>query len=245
MQLIERHAALGDLELEIGKLGPYHHYVKPPCIHYVSTMYPLCNHLQVFLPASPLALFPRPTRHRWCGGRRLFDRLQGWAVQSGHEPDRFGFWAVEELVDVRWPPRRRGRQLEALLRFCGCDPVSRAEWPMEWMPITWLKDDLKAVARRMEAEKVAAAAAAAATHVTGRKRSWAGLGWDGADEGLPRRGRSAGSPHTGQVLHLTARLTRKRRLGSDQGLTKVIFYLLISFIVFQINPAGRVTRGLP
>ena len=63
---------------------------------------------------------------------------------------------------------------------------------MEWMPITWLKDDLKAVARRMEAEKVAAAAAAAATHVTGRKRSWAGLGWDGADEGLPRRGRSAG-----------------------------------------------------
>ena len=129
---------------------------------------------------------------RWCGGRRLFDRLQGWAVQSGHEPDRFGFWAVEELVDVRWPPRRRGRQLEALLRFCGCDPVSRAEWPMEWMPITWLKDDLKAVARRMEAEKVAAAAAAAATHATGRKRSWAGLGWDGADEGLPRRGRSAG-----------------------------------------------------
>jgi hypothetical protein len=124
---------------------------------------------------------------RWCGGRRLFDKLKGINVQDGHEPDRFGFWAVEKLIRVRRPVRRRGRQLEALVQFAGRDPISKEPWPTEWIDIKLLKVDLKRQAREMEE---ALMAAPPPVRVSGGKRVWIGLIWDGADEGLPRRGRS-------------------------------------------------------
>ena len=140
------------------------------------------------------ALTPR-AKLRWCGGRRLFDRLKGAAVQAGHEPDRFGFWAVEAVIDVRRPAKRRGQQLDVLVQFAGLDPLLKTPWPQEWVPITWLKPDVKATARAMERASSAAAAAsesgaAAAAACAGSKRPWSGLIWDGADEGRPRRGRS-------------------------------------------------------
>ena len=146
------------------------------------------------------ALTPRGKLH-WAGGRRLFDKLKGADVQAGHESDRFGFWAVEKLLAVRRPAKRRGRQLEARLRFAGRNPVTKEDWPDEWVPIALLKPDLKREARAMESRAIAAGAAPAGRV---RKRSWAGLGWEGADEGLPRRGRSGraqgGDPDGGNEL---------------------------------------------
>ena len=146
------------------------------------------------------ALTPR-AKLRWCGGRRLFDKLKGFAVHAGHESDRFGFWAVDAVVDVRRPVKRRGQQLDVLVQFAGCDPLSKAPWPQQWVSITWLKPDLKEIARAMErtASVVTAQAAqtvgpAAAPGGAGVKRPWAGLVWDGADEGRLRRGRSGAVP---------------------------------------------------
>ena len=143
-----------------------------------------CAHARDGLAAR--ALTPR-AKLRWCGGRRLFDKLKGFAVHAGHEADRFGFWAVERILDVRRPARRQGRQLDVHVRFSGVDPLSKALWPTQWVPVTWLKADLRKVAREMEKEKVKAVEEPPRM---GDKRSWAGLIWDGADEGRPRRGRS-------------------------------------------------------
>ena len=76
------------------------------------------------------SLTPR-AKHRWCGGRRRYEQLKGAAVQSGSEPDRFGFWAVHDIVKVRRPAVRRGRQLEALVQFVGVDPVEKTPHPMK------------------------------------------------------------------------------------------------------------------
>jgi hypothetical protein len=116
----------------------------------------------------------------------MYDRLKGAAVQGGSEPDRFGFWAVHSIVKVRRPAIRRGRQLEVLVQFAGADPVRRTPWPMEWVTIKLLKADLKQQARDMERASVAALRPVAAPRSAGSKR-WAGLIWDGADEGRPRR----------------------------------------------------------
>jgi len=139
------------------------------------------------------AVAPR-VKLQWSGGRRLFDKLKGHDVQAGLEPDRFGFWAVERIIRVRPPRRKRGRQLEVLVRFCGRDPVSKEPWPMEWVSITCLKADLKAQAREMEA---ALRAAVVVAPMAGRKRSWTGLHWEGADDGGLRRGRSRGAALAG------------------------------------------------
>lgn len=107
-------------------------------------------------------------------------------MQSGSEPDRFGFWAVQAIVKVRHPAVRRGRQLEALVQFAGVDPVGKKPWPMEWVSITLLKSDLKRQARDMERAMELARRPPVAPSAAGSKR-WVGLVWDGADEGLPRR----------------------------------------------------------
>ena len=70
------------------------------------------------------------------------------------------------------------------MSFAGCDPVTKGAWPCEWVPIVLLKSNLKRAAREMESRLAAAAPPPVAA---GSKRSWAGLGWEGADEGLPRR----------------------------------------------------------
>ena len=67
-------------------------------------------------------------------------------------------------------------------------PIAWKEaWPSEWVSITLLKPDLRRSAREMESRLAVEAPAPA---VAGHRRSWAGLGWEGADEGLLRRGRS-------------------------------------------------------
>ena len=74
--------------------------------------------------------------------------------------------------------------------FAGRDPVTREAWPDEWIPVKWLKPDLRREARAIDSAAAARAAEQAGSRICGVRRSWAGLGWEGADEGLPRRGRS-------------------------------------------------------
>ena len=138
---------------------------------------------------------------RWIGGRRRFMALKGYDVQAGFEPDRFGFWAVARLVQVRKPAGAKGRQLDVLVEFEGCNPMTREAWPQRWLPITNLKPDLKAEARAMEAAmravqsmSASATAVAAAACRAARKRAWRGLIWDGAEEGRPRRSRRLDVP---------------------------------------------------
>ena len=51
---------------------------------------------------------------------------------------------------MRRPEKRRGQQLEVLVRFSGVD-ANGAAWRDEWLPsIQRLSGDLKKVARRME-----------------------------------------------------------------------------------------------
>ena len=147
------------------------------------------------------ALTPRD-KLRWCGGRRRFDRLKGSAVQEGHEPDRFGFWAVESVLSVRRPVARRGRQLEVLVQFKGLDPVSKAPWPSEWIPISWIKSgELKECARAMEAAALQSAGGDSRGSV---KRKWGDLIWEGASEGQLRHSRRLGAATALPALSTTA-----------------------------------------
>ena len=65
--------------------------------------------------AQQLDAFASSTKHA----------VEGVSVQSGHEPDRFGFWAVESLIKVRRPARRRGQNLRCLCDLQGATPSVR------------------------------------------------------------------------------------------------------------------------
>ena len=69
--------------------------------------------------------------------------------------DSHGRHALQEVVEVRRPAKRRGRQLEALLRWRGVDPATGVAWADEWKPVStqYLTEDVRAKARRMEAAK--------------------------------------------------------------------------------------------
>ena len=69
--------------------------------------------------------------------------------------DSHGRHALQEVVEVRRPAKRRGRQLEALLRWRGVDPATGVAWADEWKPVSArnFTEDVLAKARRMEAAK--------------------------------------------------------------------------------------------
>ena len=77
-------------------------------------------------------------------------------VLAGEEPDDAGLWAIEALLEVRRPAKRRGRQLEALVKWAG-------DWPDEWQPVrpatktqTGMSKDQIKLARHMEVAKYGA-----------------------------------------------------------------------------------------
>ena len=66
----------------------------------------------------------------------------------GDETDR---WAVERIVDVERPARRRGRQLLVKVQWVG------DEYPDWWVPVARLTPDLRPAARQLERRKYAEA----------------------------------------------------------------------------------------
>lgn len=69
------------------------------------------------------------------------------------------------------------------MHFKGCNTMTREAWPKVWLPITYLKPDLRRTARAMwDALRPPPQPPGQGT-VRGVKRDWSGLGWDGADEG--------------------------------------------------------------
>ena len=50
----------------------------------------------------------------------------GGEVQAGRRGDAQDRWAVERVVAVRRPEKRRGQQLEVLVRFSGVDASGAA-----------------------------------------------------------------------------------------------------------------------
>ena len=89
------------------------------------------------------------------GGRSRAERLRGEEIQEGRMTDSRGRHALEGGLDVRRPEGRRGRQLEALLRWRGINPASGMRWKDEWKPVSahYLTEDMRAKARRMEGVK--------------------------------------------------------------------------------------------
>ena len=74
-------------------------------------------------------------------------------VLAGEEPDDAGLWAIDALLEVRRPARRRGRQLEARVKWAG-------DWPDDWQPVrpatsrqTGMSKDQIKRARQMEVAK--------------------------------------------------------------------------------------------
>ena len=185
--------------------------------------------------------FSTRSKLRWCGGRRLFDKLKGIDVQSGHEPDRFGFWAVERLIRVRRPARRRGRQLEVLVQFAGLDPISKEPWPTEWIDIKLLKADLKRLAREMEEALMAAPPPA---RVSGCKRAWAGLFWEGADEGLPRRGRSGRAAGNAAASDVALDTGGARPVDAGGQAGSLVVVTALPLVGTRDVPAGGVPAGV-
>ena len=76
-------------------------------------------------------------------------------MQAGRMEDSRGRSAVERVLEVRRPPKRRGAQLEALLRWRGVDPATGEAWADKWTPVTahYLTEDVRLRARRLEREK--------------------------------------------------------------------------------------------
>ena len=85
------------------------------------------------------------------------------AQRAGVRGSRGGYWAVRDVLDVRRPPNRRGRQLEVLVEWEGHDQLGGC-WPRSWHPIVCLRrlaareiaagePDLHGLARAMEHAK--------------------------------------------------------------------------------------------
>ena len=85
-----------------------------------------------------------------CNGTRNLRMAVKEDIVKGRAANRWGMWRVREVMDVRIPEGRRGRQLEVCVRWEG-------EWVGEeresWVPIARLNATCKAEAREMEREK--------------------------------------------------------------------------------------------
>ena len=121
------------------------------------------------------------------GGRSRAERLRGEEIQEGRMTDSRGRHALEGVLDVRRPEGRRGRQLEALLRWRGVNPASGTRWKDEWKPVSahYLTEDMRAKARRMEGVKYGKRPAE--RRVEGERRSMR-LAEGRADTGAARGG---------------------------------------------------------
>ena len=87
------------------------------------------------------------------GGRRVCRARAAAEYRAGRRANAWQHWAVEKLLGVRIPERRRGRQLMVTVRWVG-------DWAPDWaddeMPISQLvSQELKREARRMEAAQLA------------------------------------------------------------------------------------------
>ena len=85
---------------------------------------------------AALANARRLLRQRPAARRRM---LQNEEVASGVAPDGRGRWAVECVVEWRGGARDR----EALVRWCGFNPVSGEPWGDSWVPRSYLSADLR------------------------------------------------------------------------------------------------------
>ena len=65
--------------------------------------------------------------------------LHNQEVQHGVAPDGRGRWAVENILGWRDGETER----EALVRWCGFDPVTGQPWDDSWEPRSWLTPDLR------------------------------------------------------------------------------------------------------
>jgi len=109
---------------------------------------------------------------RWGGGRREMVRLKRYDVAAGLEGDRFGRWAVDKVLDVARPERRKGRMLDVQVSWKG-GAVRDEEgegWQPTWVSISLLTRDLNKVAREMEEEKYGGAGRTEATTRPGKRR---------------------------------------------------------------------------
>ena len=79
---------------------------------------------------------------------KYVEELDRFEVHAGRRGDAQGRWLVE-VVAVSRPEKRRGPQLDVLVRFKGTDPDGSA-WADEWREIKLLSNDLKKEARRLE-----------------------------------------------------------------------------------------------
>ena len=89
--------------------------------------------------------------------RRAVAQLRRAAVMQpvvdGAEPDDSGMWAVDELLDVRRPKKRRGMQLQVKVAWTGRSIIERRKWPCSWIDVTLLSADMRREARRKEKVK--------------------------------------------------------------------------------------------
>ena len=78
--------------------------------------------------------------------------LRRWEIAEGRAESSNHRWAVDELVGVRRPAVRKGRELLVTVRWVGINPLFECPWGESELPITALTADLKDAARKMERE---------------------------------------------------------------------------------------------
>jgi len=72
-------------------------------------------------------------------------------VVAGREADDGGRWAVRRIMAMRRHDGRRGRPLDVLVEWEGEDSDGDM-WEESWVSVSYLSADLRADARRLEAE---------------------------------------------------------------------------------------------
>ena len=77
--------------------------------------------------------------------------LGRFEIHAGRKGDARDRW-LAEVIAVRRPAKRKGQQLEVLVRYKGTDADGQA-WSDEWRSISDVTNDLKLEARRMEKVK--------------------------------------------------------------------------------------------
>ena len=81
---------------------------------------------------------------------RVVGKARRGDVLGGRRAARGGLWTVEEVVDVRYPAVRRGRQLDVRVLWAG-------QWgsvQVQWIPVSRLNSEARRVARAMERRRL-------------------------------------------------------------------------------------------
>lgn len=85
------------------------------------------------------------------GRREVRQKIAMGPVRDGIEADDGGRWAVRSIRAVRRHESRRGRPLDVLVEWEGEDSDGDL-WEESWVSVTYLTADLRAEARKLEAE---------------------------------------------------------------------------------------------